>query len=174
VSDLDDNGVINANDRKIIGQKTPKWSGSITNTVKYKNWDFSVYVYTRQGEQLQTTFRSSFVGLEGNYNQLDVDYWTPTNPSNEYFQPGNRGPYFDAFRYRDVSFVRVGNISLGYSLPASVLDKLKLKRLRVYGTAMNPFTFTSYEGFDPEWADENTWGEATGFSTYLFGVNLAF
>jgi len=174
VKDLDGDGVINANDRKIIGQRTPRWSGSITNSLNYKNWDFSFYVYTRQGEQLQTTFRSSFVGLEGNYNHLDVDYWTPTNPSNEFPQPGNRGRFFDAYRFRDVSFVRVGNISLGYALPASVLSKLKLKRLRVYGTAMNPFTFTAYEGYDPEWADENTWGEATGFSTYLLGVNLEF
>lgn len=174
VKDQDDNGVIDAEDRRIIGQRTPKWSGSITNTLKYKNWDFSVYVYTRQGQQLQSTFVSSFMGLEGNYNNVNVDYWTESNPSNKYPQPGNRGKYFDSFRYRDVSFVRVGNISLGYNFSESVLNKLKMQKLRIYGTAMNPFTFTEYPGYDPEWADENTWGEATGFSTYLLGVNVAF
>ncbi len=174
VTDRDNDGDIDADDRMIIGQRTPKWSGSITNTLKYKNWDFSVYIYTRQGQQLQSTFYSSFIGLEGNYNNVNVPYWTESNPSNEYFQPGNRGRFFDAFRYRDVSFVRVGNISLGYSFPQDILSRLRMQKLRVYATATNPFTFTKYPGFDPEWADENTWGEATGFSTYLLGLNVSF
>jgi hypothetical protein len=174
VKDQDSDGDIDADDRKVIGQRTPKWSGSITNTLKYKNWDFSVYVYTRRGQQLSSTFVSTFMGLEGNYNNVDVDYWTESNPSNEYFQPGNRGSFFNTYQYRDVSFVRIGNISLGYSLPEEILSKLRMQKLRIYATAMNPFTFTKYPGFDPEWADQNTWGEATGFSTYLLGVNVAF
>lgn len=172
VKDLNDDRVIDAEDRKIIGQRTPKWSGSITNTLKYKNWDFSVYVYTRQGQQLFSTFRSSFMSLEGNYKNVDVDYWTPSNPSNKYPQPGNSGKYFNNFRYVDASFVRVGNISLGYTLPESALSKLNLNKFRIYFTATNPFVFTSYEGFDPEWAAQNTWGTATGYSSYLLGVNL--
>lgn len=172
VKDLNNDGVINAEDRKIIGQRIPKWSGSITNTLKYKNWDFLVYVYTRQGEQLFSTFKSTFMSYEGNYKNVAVDYWTEDNPSNKYPQPGNKGPYFNSFRYSDVSFVRVGNISLGYTIPKEAFGKLNIHKLRVYVTATNPFVFTSYEGYDPEWGDENTWGEATGFSTYLLGVNL--
>jgi TonB-linked SusC/RagA family outer membrane protein len=174
VKDQDSDGDIDANDRKVIGQRTPKWSGSITNTLKYKNWDFSVYVYTRQGQQLSSTFVSTFMGLEGNYNNVAVDYWTESNSSNEYPQPGNRGRFFNTYQYRDVSFVRIGNISLGYSLSEEILSKLRMQKLRIYATAMNPFTFTKYPGYDPEWADQNTWGEATGFSTYLLGVNVAF
>lgn len=173
VKDVNDDKVIDADeDRKIIGQRTPKWSGSITNTLKYKNWDFSLYVYTRQGQQLYSTFKSTFMSLEGNFKNVAVDYWTESNPSNEYPQPGNKGEYFNSFRYSDVSFVRVGNISLGYAIPEEALSKLNVSKLRVYFTATNPFVFTSYEGFDPEWADQNTWGEATGYSTYLLGVNL--
>ena len=172
VKDLDGDKDIDSNDKKIIGQQTPKWSGSITNSVKYKNWDFSVYVYTRQGQQLYSTFKSTFMNLEGNYNNVNVDYWTADNPSNKYFQPGNEGIYFNSFRYSDVSFVRVGNISLGYSIPKTTLNRLNINKLRVYFTVTNPFTFTSYEGFDPEWADQNTWGTATGYSTYLLGINL--
>ncbi|MGS2764344.1 SusC/RagA family TonB-linked outer membrane protein [Sinomicrobium sp. M5D2P9] len=172
VRDLNGDGVIDAEDRKIIGQRTPKWSGSITNTLKYKNWDFSVYVYTRQGQQLFNTFRSTFMTLEGNYTNAAVDYWTPSNPSDKYHQPGNAGRFVNSFRYQDISFVRVGNISLGYSLPEKALSKLNLNKLRVYFTATNPFVFTSFEGFDPEWASQNTWGMATGFSSYLLGVNL--
>jgi hypothetical protein len=172
VKDMDTNGVIDATDKRVIGQLAPKWSGSITNTVKYKNWDLSANIYTRQGAQLNSTFVSTFMSLEGNYNALDINYWTPENPSNKYPQPGNKGKYFDVTRYYDVSFVRVGNITLGYTLPKSLLNKMKMSNLRVYFTTNNPFTFTSYPGYDPEWADQNTWGEATGYTTYLFGLKL--
>lgn len=172
VKDLNNDGVINADDRTIVGQRTPKWSGSITNTLNYKNWDFSVYVYTRQGQQLYSTFVASFMSLDGNYNNVDVDYWTENNPSNEYPQPGNKGNYFNNYRYRDISFVRVGNITLGYSIPKHTLDRWNIEKLRIYGSVTNPFTFTSYPGYDPEWADQNTWGEATSYSTYLLGVNF--
>lgn len=172
VKDLNDDGVIDADDRKIIGQKTPKWSGSITNTVNYKNWDFSAFIYTRQGAQLYSSFVASFMSLDGNYNNLDVDYWTPDNPSNEVPQPNNKGKFFSNYRYRDVSFVRVGNISLGYSINDQILERLNIQKLRIYGSISNPFTFTSYPGFDPEWADQNTWGEATGYATYLLGINI--
>lgn len=172
VKDLNDDDVIDSDDKKIIGQRTPKWSGSITNTLKYKNFDFSFYVYTRQGQQLYSTFKSTFMSLEGNYKNVAVDYWSEDNPTNKYPQPGNKGKYFNSFRYGDISFVRVGNISFGYSLPGNTLDKLKIEKLRFYFTMTNPFTFTSYEGFDPEWGAQNTWGEATGYSTYLIGINL--
>ncbi|MDR2914621.1 MAG: TonB-dependent receptor [Tannerella sp.] len=174
VKDLDNNGVIDANDKKVIGQRDPKWTGSITNTFTYRNFDFSFNVYTRQGAQLQSTFLSAFMSLEGNYKNLDVDYWTPENPSNKYPQPGNKGQYFDALRYNDVSFVRVGDITLGYTLPKKVLNKMNIKNLRVYFTTNNPFTFTSYKGYDPEWATQNTWGESTGYTTYLLGLKLEF
>jgi len=172
VKDLDNNEVIDAKDRTIIGQRTPKWSGSITNTLRFKNWDFSAYVYTRQGQQLFSTFVSTFMSLDGNFNNVDVDYWTPNNPSNEFPEPGNKGKYFNNYRYRDVSFVRVGNISLGYSIPAQILNRLKINKLRIYGSVTNPFTFTPYPGYDPEWADTNTWGEATGYASYLFGISI--
>jgi hypothetical protein len=174
VVDLNNDFVIDAEDRKIIGQRTPKWSGSITNSLNYKNWDFSVYVYTRQGQQLNSTFVSTFMSLDGNYNNVDVDYWTENNPSNEYPAPGNKGKYFNSFTYRDVSFTRIGNISLGYSVPTDFLKNWSINRLRIYGTVTNPFTFTSYPGYDPEWADQNTWGEAPSNTTYIVGINLNF
>lgn len=174
VKDFDNNGVINSDDKRIIGQRSPKWIGSITNTFTYKNFDLSVYIYTQQGAQLQDNFMSAYMTYEGNYKQVNVDYWTPENPSNKYPQPGNKGKFYDAMRYVDVSFVRVGSISLGYNLPKSLLDKIKVRNARVYVTTNNPFTFTSYKGFDPEWATQNTWGTATGYTTYLVGAKIDF
>ncbi len=174
VKDLDSNGVINSDDKRIIGQRSPKWIGSITNTFTYKNFDLSVYIYTQQGAQLQDAFMSAYMTYEGNYKQVSVDYWTPENPSTKYPQPGNKGKYFDSMRYVDVSFVRVGSITLGYNLPKSLLEKVNVKQARLYVTTNNPFTFTSYKGFDPEWATQNTWGTATGYTTYLVGAKVEF
>ncbi len=174
VKDFDNNGVINSDDKRIIGQRSPKWIGSITNTFTYKNFDLSVYIYTQQGAQLQDNFMSAYMTFEGNYKQVDVDYWTPENPSNKYPRPGNKGKFYDAMRYVDVSFVRVGSISFGYNLPKSWLEKINVKNARLYFTTNNPFTFTSYKGFDPEWATQNTWGTATGYTTYLFGAKVEF
>lgn len=174
VKDLDNNGVINADDKKVIGQQAPKWTGSITNTFQYKDWDLSFSIYTQQGAQLKSSFLSTFMSLEGNYKNLDVDYWTVNNPSNKYPQPGNRGKYFEALLYRDMSFVRVGDITLGYNIPKTLLSKINVKDLRIYFTTNNPFTFTSYPGFDPEWGSQNTWGDVTGYTTYLLGVKLKF
>lgn len=174
VKDQNDDGVIDANDKVVIGQQLPKWTGSITNTFTYKKWDLAFNIYTRQGAQLNSTFVSSFMAYDGNYKQAKANYWTETNPSNEFPQPGNKGKYFSAMSYQDVSFVRVGYITLGYTFPSSILTPAGIKRLKVYATANNPFLFTSFPGFDPEWATQNTWGDVTSTRTFLFGVKLEF
>ena len=66
--DVDNNGVIKADDRQIIGQRSPKWIGSMTNTFRDKDFDLSIYLYTQQGAQMQDAFMSSFMTFEGNYN----------------------------------------------------------------------------------------------------------
>jgi TonB-linked SusC/RagA family outer membrane protein len=172
VQDLNNDGVINASDKQILGQRSPKWIGSITNTFRLYDFDLSVYIYTQQGAQLKDYFMSTYMTLEGNYDQLDVDYWTVDNPTNKYPMPGNKGKYFDCMRYVSTSFWRVGSITLGYNLPKKITSKLHLQKARVYATTNNPFTFTSYKGFDPEWASQNTWGTATGYTTYLIGAKI--
>ncbi|MFD2540535.1 TonB-dependent receptor [Sphingobacterium chuzhouense] len=174
VKDLDDNGVINANDRAIIGKHLPTWTGSIGNTFKYGDFDLYVMVYTRQGEQFNSSFDATLMNYNSPYNQVKVDYWTADNPSQTHFQPGNPGPYAGIANYRTVNFVRVGNITLGYQVPKSFINRMGVQNLRVYATATNPFTFSKYEGFDPEWPSQNSYGTAIGSASYLFGVNLSF
>lgn len=174
VKDLNNDGIINGSDKQIIGKRIPRWTGSIGNTFKYGNVDLYVMAYTRQGEQFVSSFDATFMNYTQDYNQVKVDYWTPSNPSQTYFQPGNPGPYANIPTYRDVSFVRIANITLGYNLPKTLLTKINVKNLRVYATATNPFTFTKYEGFDPEWAINNSFGTAVSPTAYLFGINLGF
>ena len=172
VVDQNGDGVINSEDKVILGQQLPKWSGSFTSTFQYKDWDFAFNIYTRQGAQLNSTFVSAFMCLEGDYNQVDVDYWTESNPSNKYPAPGNKGDYFSAMCYQDVSFVRVGYITLGYTFPKKWMKRLGVKNLHLSATANNPFLFTSFPGWDPEWATQNTWGEVTSTRSFLFGIKF--
>jgi len=175
VKDIDGNGVINANDRTIIGNTMPKWTGGITNTFEYKNFDFSVFVFTSQGAKAASWFHLSHGGVGGNrFNTLKWDYWTPENPSNTIPQPGNPGPFEEPFFYRDVSYTRVGFMTLGYNFKPAVLEKVKLKGARIYFTGQNPFTFTSFEGWDPETAARNSWGSAHLSRTWMGGVNIKF
>jgi hypothetical protein len=174
VKDLDNNGVINAADRQIIGKRIPNWTGSFANTFRYGSLDLYVLVYTRRGEQFNSSFDATLMNYNTQYNQVKVDYWTENHPSQTHFQPGNPGPYAGIINYRNVDFTRIGNITLGYNLPNSLLQKIGVGNFRVYATATNPFVFTDYEGFDPEWPSQNTYGTAISSASYLFGVNVSF
>ncbi len=180
VKDLNGDGMITpGEDRKIIGNVTPKWTGGITSTMNYKNFDFSFFVHISQGNKVRSNFHNGFsFPWDGEptrtFNGYDVDYWTPENPTDKWYQPGNGGIYQHAIKYRDVSFTKVGYMTLGYKLPATILDKLKLSNLRFYITAQNPFIFTDYDGWDPENAGRNDWGAAFMSRTLITGVNLSF
>ena len=98
VRDLNNDGQITPDeDRKIIGQIQPKWTGGITNTVNYSNFDFSFFVYMSQGNKVLSNFHniqySWDVEPTRTFNGYDTDYWTPENPTNDWYQPGNGGIY---------------------------------------------------------------------------------
>lgn len=178
VKDIDGNGVINADDRTVIGNAMPKWTGGITNTFDYKNLDFSFFVYTSQGARSNSYFHISHTGgfdaTPGRFNSLKTNYWTPDNPSNDWYQPSNNGPYASALQYPDVSYVKVGYITLGYSLNQKFLDRIRVKSARLYVTGQNPFTFSDYVGFDPETAVRNSYASAHMTRTWMGGVNIKF
>ena len=180
VRDINNDGQITADgDRTIIGNVTPKWTGGFTSTMNYKNFDLAFFIYTSQGSTVLSNFHSAFSfpwdsEPSRTFNGYDVDYWTPDNPTNDWYQPGNGGTYQQAIKYKDISFTKVGYITLGYTLPYNALDKLKLSNLRIYATVQNPFLFTKYDGWDPESAGRNTWGAAFMSRTYMAGLNLSF
>ncbi|HYG18627.1 MAG TPA: TonB-dependent receptor [Ohtaekwangia sp.] len=192
VKDTDDNGVIDAEDRRIIGSPMPSWTGGFSTTVTYKGFDFSASLFTRQGVQVYSPFHEEFLNWDDRGRQkLNVGWYmaendvTPTRTSNEYPQPKNFGPYWrtasGVAAYRDASFVKVKNITLGYTIPATLLERAKISQLRLYINVLNPIVITDYQGFDPEWADATFNGNSTsgvdgGMSsiTYQFGMNLKF
>lgn len=172
--DQNNDGVINQNDKRVIGSQSPDWIAGMTNTFNYKNFELNVQVNTRQGVFGHSEFHQNFStsGDRATFNSLVQDYWTPNNPNGRYTAPeyGQSNPWF----YEDMSFVRVGNIGLAYSFPETLLDKFKMSNLRLSLDIQNPFTFTDYEGPDPETGLQNSWGMGYSVKTVLFGLKLAY
>lgn len=173
--DQDGDGVINQDDKVVLGQQSPDWIAGMTNTFNYKNLEMNVQVNTRQGSFGHSEWHqnmSTFQGDRAVFNSMVQDYWTPNNPDAKYpsVEYGESAPWF----YEDMSFVRIGNIGLAYSFPQPLLDKLKISNLRLSLDAQNPFTFTDFEGPDPETGLQNSYNMGYSVKTILFGLKLAY
>lgn len=201
VKDLNNDGKISsADDRQIIGQKDPKWTGGFSTQVTFKSFDLSASLFARQGMQVYSAFHSNFINYsDRGTNKIYNDYYMPVNKvtparnSNTYPQPNNVGPYWAGVNgvgyYREISFVKVQNISLGYTLPSGLVKKIGIKDLRAYVNVLNPFVWSKFDGFDPESASGIDASSSTNVSntttgninntgpstiTYQFGLNLKF
>ena len=188
IMDLDGNKTINSDDRMILGSETPDWTAGLRNQFNYKNWDLSFFIYTRQGAMFSNAYLLATMGElnADRYNRTsELDYWTPTNPSNTYFSPVT-GPGLNSntnesrggssrvgLSYQLADFVRISDITMGYSLPQNVLDELGVSRFRIYGQLQNPFVFTDFLTFDPEY-NSDSYNDDLPAMTVLLGVNLNF
>ena len=182
--DQNEDSLITDEDRKIIGSETPDWLMGIRNQFTYRNFDFSFFIYTRQGVMYNNEFLKATYGEIGSdrYNRsAEINYWTSSNPSNTYFgllgagleSNPKRGNTRVALQHQKANFVRVSDITLGYSLPESLLKRMSIKDLRVYAQIQNPFLFTDMLTFNPEY---NSGGDDDDipFTVYLFGLNVSF
>lgn len=164
-------------DRVVLGNELPKWMAGINNTFTYKDWDFSFFIYTRQGVQYRNSLLSGTMGELGSnrYNHLNLNYWTETNPTNDYFGVWQSNPYREAIQYMEANFWRISNITLGYNLPKSLLERMKFTNVRFYVQANNPYLYVKNKimWMDPEF-NSGTYQDDVPNSTYIFGVNLSF
>jgi TonB-dependent starch-binding outer membrane protein SusC len=164
-------------DRVVLGSELPNWMAGINNTFTYKDWDFSFFIYTRQGVQYRNSLLSGTMGELGSnrYNHLNLNYWTETNPTNDYFGVWQSNPYREAIQYMDANFWRISNITLGYNLPKSLLERMKFTNVRFYVQANNPYLYVKNKimWMDPEF-NSGTYQDDVPNSTYIFGVNLSF
>jgi len=171
-------GQINSDDRTVLGSTVPNWSGGITNRFSFKGFDLSFLIYARQGQYLRSDYHNlGGNNWQGRYNSLNLDYWTPNNPTNAYPLPdaGEAPLYSNAVRFYDGSFVKIKNISLGYNFQSELLSSIGLSTLRLYATANNAITFSKYDTVDPE-TSNGIVGEGSPLTaaTYIFGINLKF
>jgi TonB-linked SusC/RagA family outer membrane protein len=172
-----DNQITLNGDRQVLGNDVPSAYGGLTNKVKFKGFDLSIFLYYRLGFMINSEFSNGQATMQGRYNNLKVDYWTIDNPTNEYPRPNRNQEsitYGSSLNYVDGSFVKLRNISLGYTLPESISSRLKMSSLRIFVTANNPVTWSKYKLFDPERAGNVTSGEMPSNRLFLGGVNVSF
>ncbi|MEO7213849.1 TonB-dependent receptor [Mucilaginibacter sp.] len=179
--DVNGDGIINANDRQILGNFQPKWVGGFTTRFAYKAFDLSAIFYARMGMKVLLPYFTADGGAagfaffnQGRVNQLKTNYWTPTNPTNEFPAPDastDRLLFGSTLGYYDGSFIKCRSINLGYVLPTKLINKIGLSSLRVYANATNPFIVYSpivrdHLALDPE-------GNGYGGSVNNTGGNAA-
>ncbi|MDO1513290.1 TonB-dependent receptor [Maribacter confluentis] len=159
LNDLNGDGVITPDDRKIIGNGVPDWYGGFNNKFSYKGFDLGIFFVFRQGHTVQSNFHGSNNALFGRYNNLDVDYWTIDNPTNAYPRPNENQESprnGSTLRYFDGSFIKLRNISLGYNLPDSIVEKLSMEKLRLSVSGQNLWFASDYDTYDPEISEDST------------------
>jgi TonB-linked SusC/RagA family outer membrane protein len=177
IPDSGDGRIDLTNDRKVLGNDVPKAYGGLKNKIEFKGFDLEVFLYYRLGFMIRSQFSNGQATMQGRYNNLLVDYWTIDNPTNEYPRPNKNQEgiqYGSSLQYTDGGFVKLRNVTLGYSLPANLIEKLHMTKLRVFVTAQNPYTWSKYKLFDPERAGDVTSSEMPSYRMLLGGVEIKF
>ena len=182
--DVNGDGVVNEQDRVVLGNIQPKFTYGFNTKVAYKNFDLFISASGSYGNKL---FNELACRLDrGNgyyYNPLAevADRWTPTNPSNTIQKASNATSIYTDDRFvEDASYLKIRNIQLGYTLRVPQLTKDA--HLRLYVSLQNFFTFTPYSGYDPEVGASTTSANVFGLdngrypspTTYSFALNVSF
>lgn len=193
--DVDKSGKITVANRQIVGDAWPDFTGGLRNTLRYKNFDLGVFFYFSVGNDVfnLNRFFQEHGGMRGtNWGLLksQMRRWQKPGDQTDIPRastlPNADGSYNNGFAssrfLEDGSFLRLRNVSLGYTLPKALTAKAGIKKLRVYVNMTNLFTITGYSGADPEGntAADYTHGTVQGLDfaippqprQIVFGVNV--
>lgn len=202
---LNDDKVIDEKDKTVIGNATPKFYGGLNNTFTYKGFDLSIFLTFSYGNEVMnaTKMVSSRVGSANN-NVLEVsnsaNRWMTINANGEivtdpeelaalntgktvaaYYDAQQGNNYIQSWGVEDAPFLKLSNVTLGYTFPKTAIAKLGLKNLRLYATGNNLATWTPYTGFDPEVSTMKSgltpgvdFGAYPLSRSFIFGLNVAF
>jgi len=163
------------NDRKIIGNTRPNYIVGMTNSISYKGFELSVFLYGR----LKYWFSTGGESESARGTQRLINYYTENNQNSDYQKPiytaGAGDPYSVILGYQKASFIKVRNISLAYNMNPSLLKKTGIGSLRLYAQATNPgmlFQKIKYIDMDVYNSTTNPTGIANRGVT--FGINASF
>ena len=187
--DVNGDKVINANDRTQIGNNQPDFVYGITNSLSFKGIDLNIVAQGIQGGEILNLSRRFYENLEGNAQQLTtvLDRWqSPQQPGNGTVPRANtrttgNNNQVSTRWVEDGSYFRIRNITLGYNLPRTLIQRAKVQSMRVYVGVQNALTISKYLGFNPEVSGYE--GPLTGgvdygsyplARTYTVGLNLGF
>ncbi|WP_162944554.1 SusC/RagA family TonB-linked outer membrane protein [Flavisolibacter nicotianae] len=193
--DKNGDGVIDDQDKYILGNPFPRYTFGFTYNVSFKGFDAQVFVQGvgRRDQMIRGELVEPFhVGYSGTMYTHQTDYWTPTNPNAAWPRLAEAGSPSNQNNYRigsdiylfDAAYARLKNVQIGYNLPANIAEKAKLKGARIYFTGQNLFTLTRLQFIDPE---NTEFGNSTDMGAgansgrayplpvfYGMGLNLTF
>ncbi|GAB4420759.1 MAG: TonB-dependent receptor [Bacteroidia bacterium] len=189
--DVNEDGVINDDDATFIGSPHPRFSFGFSNNLRYRVFDLSVFLQGVEGVQVLNFFSRNTLGMAALYNNQSrevLDYYSEalgrTDTDIPRPVPGSDNPNLkvsDRF-VENASYLRIQNVALGYNMPASLLQKTVLGRVRIYASVQNLYTFTQYSGLDPEVGSYNQKATLANVDngryplprTYTLGLNVEF
>jgi TonB-linked SusC/RagA family outer membrane protein len=188
MKDINNDNVINGQDRIVLGKGIADFYGTFANTIRYKDLDLIVEIQFSHGNDVFNQARNSGEARQGLANSFAtvLNAWTPENQNAELEQvrPTSAGYnyYMDSRKVSDGSFIRGKNIVLGYTFSKPLVRKWGLNNLRIYASAQNFFLKTKYFGYDPEVTTYEEFSFSQGFTyyeypkprTFLIGLNLNF
>ncbi len=177
LTDQNGDGVITPDDRVILGSDVPDFYGGFRNNFSYGGLSLDMNFYYRQGHMIRSRFHDSNNSLFARYNNLNVNYWTVDNPSNEAPRPNEnqeRPRDGSTLSYFDGSYFKLRNVTLGYELPSKTVDRTPFSRLRFYVSGENLWFATSYETFDPESGSEVSSSDVPSSKSVIFGLKASF
>ncbi|HLW21385.1 MAG TPA: SusC/RagA family TonB-linked outer membrane protein [Cyclobacteriaceae bacterium] len=160
IKDVDGDGQITPADRQIIGKQDPSLIWGLTNTFTLGDFNLAVFIHGVHGITKENELMDDEIVTSGvRRNTLVKNWWTPDNPSNEWYMN-----HVDAHRmagvstdiYENASFIRLKDVTLSYNVPTQIIQKVGGNRLRVYATGRNLATITKWRGLDPELNDQRS------------------
>ncbi len=183
VADLNGDGIIDPqNDVTYIGSRVPDWIAGFQNNFSYKAFDLSFYLFARYGQMINAEFLGRYNPSGAGNGPATLNYWTPENPTNDYPRPragaslnsypGYTG--YQALNFVDGSYLKLRNLTVGYTLPKNAAKKLMLDNVRIYATGTNLLVFTKNDlikDYDPERGGSES---APLSRQWVFGVNFGF
>lgn len=172
-------------DKEIIGTTIPKWFGGFNNTFTYKNWDLNIFLRFSGGNYIFNHQRINMLsmGFYNNSTEILGRWQSPENPGDGqtpklYYNKTSQVSYTNSSRWVEKGdFLKIQDISLGYSFPYRICQKMLIQKLRLYIQAQNLATFSTYSGLDPE-----SYTSALGIDRsgepqqmqFLFGLSIGF
>lgn len=182
--DVDGNGYFefgSSNDQTVLGNPIPDVTLGMNLNLNYKNFDFATSLYASIGNDVVRSYERFLT--YSNRPSLYLDRWTGEGTSNSVprattTSTGNT--LFSDFYVEDGSYLRIQNVQVGYTIPNTILEKLKLDRLRLYIAVNNLYTFTKYSGYNPDVSNASPLGAGVDLGqypqtrTFTTGVNISF
>ena len=168
--DVNGDKVINDSDKRIYN-KSPKFIVGWNNSLSYKGLTLSALLYARVGQWIQYAYNTAYKPTEAD-GSPSVDFWTPENQGAKFPRPGIASQSdMPALAYENASFLKIKEVTLGYTLPKQILSGIGISNLRIYGSLQNYFTYSNLNNYDPERG-----GSISNplSKQMVFGVNLEF